>query len=854
MNNNQEVTAETGGGGGGATYGDNNRDMQNKHKIPAISTTENSRTDDSISDPDQGLSDSDIEDIDELDQTEAATTERADSRKTELSSHYTSTTAIADTTADEVDSSLSKSPPIGDAMPAPKRKTSKRQNETDSAIQKRIGSTGIAATKPGAVAVQPGAYHSSRPLSGEEAKMRLAAGVGVTSVRGNGRTKTDPTQRVRKSQQDKQMVDTEEPDAHKVSGFGANGPTTTRSGISDSTRSKRGTYSKTVSSSRLENDNAKSGVYTQPKGSLSGASTDRARTGRDGKLTDSAAKKPPADVLSTSRSSLYQNDGEENLEINSDNKDDLRATVASRPGAAVVYGTTETYSSKENDKESQVDMAARTEKTSPPLKVQPKRIPSTSRDTTDRKPAASSAVSVGGSLSDADIKANMRGNPDVGVRKVVQSPAELGREFDKIQQYLDEQQGRKSDKSTTEESNKKEAEKLGKKVLKPPLLLGPTGKQPDGTKDGIDQQFGEVQRHASAVNDQSLDTTPPAIENPTGNPHVWPAGRTGARRHKSEIGLLPGQVIPGAYEAEWSLRPHWGNGQTPNYDNHNGYPSAVNTPSTAHRDVSDAPGAVVATVDPLDTFLVSDTSPPRRMESRGDGQSEHAPGEEQGAFAGGSAASTYPVRPEFMEQRRKKQVRELSFCCMVVVVLGIVAGIVAFFLIRDANRKKQRCYFGGKSEPSVFLQCECQGSVDILTSATKDTYYGLIEEVYEASGVEVDLDDISSCSDQNLALLAASSPATRYAADSPRDRYLLSSVYLQTTGERWSSNKNWYNQSSASVSMCDWHGIGCAFTSSGINRVAVINLQDNGLAGPLPIEFMLFDELRESTLPTRVID
>ncbi len=71
--------------------------------------------------------------------------------------------------------------------------------------------------------------------------------------------------------------------------------------------------------------------------------------------------------------------------------------------------------------------------------------------------------------------------------------------------------------------------------------------------------------------------------------------------------------------------------------------------------------------------------------------------------------------------------------------------------------------------------------------------------------------------------------AQTLSADS-NDRAALTELYLATDGNSWSQNDGWLEADS----LCDWHGVDCVISGTGVERVRALDLDWNGLNGTLP--------------------
>ena len=345
---------------------------------------------------------------------------------------------------------------------------------------------------------------------------------------------------------------------------------------------------------------------------------------------------------------------------------------------------------------------------------------------------------------------------------------------------------------------------------------------------------------------------------------VWEGGRRSRRRHKSEVGLQPGQPIPGAYEADWIVEPSW-----PRNDESRLQTAQVTRANEPQHQQSPSPGGPGEPNDqqsnslvehdgtsirtdvsqsnqstPITSTTMTDrATQPRNVQAEASNNNNTSNTQDDEAD---QQAERAPIKIFEYTQRRQQRrcILVLSVFLLVLLVVAVAVVVLVILLQPQANDSDSECDMARNAvEPNVFLQCECFARVDRISQPTRDAYNDLRASMFPQLYSNETVSDISSCDHRNLALLSVAAQETRNETDSSRDRFLLTVVYLDMSGELWQRNSGWLT----SESMCTWFGVTCR-TGSMPSTVSRLELPNNKLRGPLVPELFSLSELSELVL------
>ena len=371
----------------------------------------------------------------------------------------------------------------------------------------------------------------------------------------------------------------------------------------------------------------------------------------------------------------------------------------------------------------------------------------------------------------------------------------------------------------------------------------------DLVEDSTDEDFESTVRPVRTNIPAPESTIREPAEREQSGPFVWTSARMNSRRHKSEIGLEPGQPIPGAYEAVpiSHARSDQGGDHTTYNNESNIRDDSRNVDDLGdRRDVSgqdnevdsNSPPSAAVWVHSLETRVITDNTLVIEPDRCLDG-SEH----DRINSTAESSSKTTGCRGV------------LSSKLMRVVMVGVVVLALSVLVMMIASNKQTTnkpivCEYDAASVDTgdnIALQCECNNRIDSLPNETRILYDDIMENVYRPAGLDPsDFGGVSSCSERNLQLLQAIDSVRNNPNDSLRDRFLLSTIYLRLGGKDWTSSEGWLTPSS----ICDWDRIYCLSNSDGPgssnHTVTALDFNNIQLNGPMPEELFLFEDLRKS--------
>jgi hypothetical protein len=179
----------------------------------------------------------------------------------------------------------------------------------------------------------------------------------------------------------------------------------------------------------------------------------------------------------------------------------------------------------------------------------------------------------------------------------------------------------------------------------------------------------------------------------------------------------------------------------------------------------------------------------------------------------------------------------------VLVVIGIAVGVGVG--VSDKGKSSSsassstsisspsNCHFTGQEQPSFFQQCNCSGSVNIVSSAVSQSYQSLLTSLVPL--VIPDFQDaVNSCSAANQALLwlandtITTTTTTGFNSTRWINRLVLVLLYITWGGSGWQQNEGWASSSNE----CNWFGITCQQEQV----ITQISLCNNSASGGIPTE------------------
>jgi Leucine-rich repeat (LRR) protein len=169
-----------------------------------------------------------------------------------------------------------------------------------------------------------------------------------------------------------------------------------------------------------------------------------------------------------------------------------------------------------------------------------------------------------------------------------------------------------------------------------------------------------------------------------------------------------------------------------------------------------------------------------------------------------------------------------------ILVMIITVGVaVAVTFTKQPAGDSGPCALKGP-QPNVHIQCECVGTVKVVSDATK-RQYGLLQTSIDLFPQEANF--MYSCDPRNVALLLVSSMDT--AAKSTEqmllERYVLNLLYLSWSGPKWKLKKGWLGLED----VCAWSGVTC----NGDKSVVGLDLSENRLEGAFVSEIGFLSSL-----------
>lgn len=198
---------------------------------------------------------------------------------------------------------------------------------------------------------------------------------------------------------------------------------------------------------------------------------------------------------------------------------------------------------------------------------------------------------------------------------------------------------------------------------------------------------------------------------------------------------------------------------------------------------------------------------------------------------------------------RRYQRRSDILLFLIAALIGIVFGLCIGLPIRNSNESKEeveprsggapKCDYSrnGTMIPSVFLQCECDGTISMWNEGVR-SQYSFLREYYIPTLLPNFAEEDESCDPTNSALWQLAND-TLFGANLTDNRYLLTLLYANWDGEGWRRKKDWL---SPIVTECEWEGVSC---NTNNERIRSLALDRNNLGGTIPSEIGLMPTLRK---------
>jgi Leucine-rich repeat (LRR) protein len=176
---------------------------------------------------------------------------------------------------------------------------------------------------------------------------------------------------------------------------------------------------------------------------------------------------------------------------------------------------------------------------------------------------------------------------------------------------------------------------------------------------------------------------------------------------------------------------------------------------------------------------------------------------------------------------------------MILILTGI-AGTAAMGMALTVRNGypviTNRCNFI-EAQPNVQTQCDCFGTIKILSDQTMVQY----EKLQATLGLNTTVDNFS-CDPRNVAVLLLSSMDTALLTKGQLlDRYVMNLFYLSSGGPKsWKRKDGWLDEER---DVCTWYGVACQN-----DRISKFELSFNGVDGTLISELGLLDSLTDLIL------
>lgn len=151
------------------------------------------------------------------------------------------------------------------------------------------------------------------------------------------------------------------------------------------------------------------------------------------------------------------------------------------------------------------------------------------------------------------------------------------------------------------------------------------------------------------------------------------------------------------------------------------------------------------------------------------------------------------------------------------------------------------CDFGGMEQPDVFLQCECNGEITMLSDSASTRYQELLDTIMPQVNPGFN-EPSSSCTPENAALAWLSTD--EYATLTTdvvtlTNRYVLALLFQTWKGTDWTQNTGWLS----ATSECSWYGISCDGTAVVGMELGSNRLQSSTADNGLPVELFALTSL-----------
>jgi len=207
------------------------------------------------------------------------------------------------------------------------------------------------------------------------------------------------------------------------------------------------------------------------------------------------------------------------------------------------------------------------------------------------------------------------------------------------------------------------------------------------------------------------------------------------------------------------------------------------------------------------------------------------------------SGSEFIIYGQSQKYRRRRTCLLFLFSFLTGVGIGVGVGMSQRNK-REATSDSQeqsgipsQCNYSGNNTamPNAFVQCECDGSLEIWTDEIETQYSSLRDTFIPTILPDFD-EEKESCDPTNSALWQLSNDSF-LGANVTDTRYLLTLLYAKWGGEGWRRRKDWM---STTIPECQWEGIRC----SGGGQVRSLSLESNNLGGTIPTELPLMTSLR----------